>query len=69
METLLKMLLTRIMYEDGDITEIGCLKDLYKVSYSGELLEILEGAWKENIPVSVVISAADAAYQGVRKNA
>ena len=69
METLLKMLFTKAMYENSDITEIRSLTDLYQTGFARELFEILENAWKESIPLEVVISAADAAYQGVRKNA
>jgi hypothetical protein len=69
METLLKILFTKAMYENSDITEIRSLTDLYQAGFVRELFEILESAWKENIPLDVVISAANAAYQGVRKNA
>ena len=52
MEALLKMLFTKAMYENSDITEIRSLTDLYQTGFVRELFEILENAWRESIPLT-----------------
>ena len=69
MEFALKALFKKMMYRQDDIDSVKNLHDLYQVSYGRELLDVLNGLWAENVALSLILDAANAAYQEVCGNA